>query len=247
LIFVCLFFSFEQVASHLLVFQFVQGNSSSNLADLNSSLLNHQHESLSRHQIPGIKKRQVNHVFGSCNNQRKRLSSTIKDEIDLIEQCFGRVKVLGSESSTFLKTLDEEAWTLVNSWGQVFSGLSSRRCIAASIINGTGNSIQIKSTKLVEGGSPCYSIPTKEFDPEQGVLKAGGAIIFFGWGVVPNLLQAGNVFMHVETNAFICDLSDQKSHATYAEAMPGYQVGFLEKSYDPSGWWAKYWLLVRKK
>jgi len=52
--------------------------------------------------------------------------------------------------------------------------------------------------------------------------------------------------MHIETNAFISDLSDQKSHATYAEAMPGYQVGFLEKSYDDSGWWAKYWLLVRK-
>jgi hypothetical protein len=26
--------------------------------------------------------------------------------------------------------------------------------------------------------------------------------------------------------------------------MPGYQVGFLEKSYDESGWWAKYWLVV---
>ena len=51
----------------------------------------------------------------------------------------------------------------------------------------------------MEGGSPCYSIPTKEFDPEQGVLKAGGAIIFFGWGVVPNLMQAGNVFMHIGT------------------------------------------------
>ncbi|CAB9509943.1 protein sorting-associated protein 13 [Seminavis robusta] len=237
----------EELHKLLSMQQRKMGNSSSDLADLNISLLNHQHESLSRHQIPGIKKRQVNHVFGSCNKTRKRLSSTIKDEIDLIEQCFARVRAIGSESSSFLKTLDEEAWALVSSWGQVFSGLSSRRCIAASIINGTGNSIQVKSTKLVEGGSPCYSIPTKEFDPEQGVLKAGGAIIFFGWGVVPNLLQAGNVFMHIETNAFISDLSDQKSHATFAEAMPGHQVGFLEKSYDDSGWWAKYWLLVRKK
>ena len=57
----------------------------------------------------------MNHVFGSCNNQRKRLSSTIKDEIDLIEQCFARVKAMGSESSSFLKTLDEEAWSLVRS------------------------------------------------------------------------------------------------------------------------------------
>lgn len=177
---------------------------------------------------------------------RKRLSSTIKDEIDVIEQCFARVKVLGSESATFFAKLDEEAWTLVNSWGHVFSGLSSRRCIAASIINGTGGDIQIKSTKLMEGGSPCYSIPTKEFDSEQGFLRAGGAIIFFGWGVVPNLLQAGSVFMSIETNCFVCDLSDHKSRDTRAEAFAGFQVGFLEKSYDESGWWAKYWLLVRR-
>jgi hypothetical protein len=52
--------------------------------------------------------------------------------------------------------------------------------------------------------------------------------------------------MHIETNAFIADLADQKSRDTYAEALPGYQVGFLEKSYDDTGWWAKYWLLIRK-
>lgn len=203
-------------------------------------------EDMSRYDIPGVKARQTKHVFGSPNNSRKRLNSTIKDEIDVIEQCFARVKKLGSNSPVFFKTLDEEAWALINSWGQVFSGLSSRRCIAASVINGTGFDIQIKSTKLVEGGSPCYSIPSKEFDAEQGVLHPGGVIIFFGWGVVPNLLQAGNVFMTIETNAFVTDLSDHKGRETYAETMPGYQVGFLEKSYDESGWWAKYWLLVRK-
>jgi hypothetical protein len=154
---------------------------------------------------------------------------------------------MGSDSSTFFRTLDHEAWSLVSAWGQVFSGLSSRRCIVASVINGTGNAIQIKSTKLVEGGSPCYSIPTAEFDPEQGILYPGGVIIFFGWGVVPNLLQAGHVFMHIETSSFIGDLAVGKSRETYAESMPGYQVGFLEKSYDDSGWWAKYWLLVRAR
>lgn len=221
------------------------GNATSNLAELRSAMANGSLE-ISLHHIPGIKSRQANHVFGSCNKTHKHLSSSIKDEIDLIEQCFGRVKRLGSDSKTFFETLDGEAWTLVSCWGQVFSGLSSRRCIAAGIINGTGNDIQIKSTKLVEGGSPCYSIPTREFDPEQGVLHAGGAIIFFGWGVVPSLLQAGNVFMNIETNAFIADLSDKKSRDTYAEAMSGYQIGFLEKSYDDAGWWAKYWLLIRK-
>jgi hypothetical protein len=221
----------------------LQGNSS----DLNNSILNAEPESLSRDHIPGIKAQQVNHVFGSCNKSRARLSSSVNDEIDIVEQCFSRVKVMGSDSSTFLKKLDEEAWSLVSSWGHVFSGLSSRRCIVASIINGTGHPIQIKSTKLVEGGSPCYSIPTKEFDAEQGILDAGGVIIFFGWGVVPNLLQPGNVFMHIETNGFVSHLSGQKDRWTAAEAMPGFQIGFLEKSYDDSGWWAKYWMLVRKK
>jgi hypothetical protein len=190
--------------------------------------------------------REMRYAFGSCNNIRKRLNISIKDEIDVVEQCFGRVKKLISSAPGFFKILDEEAWNLINSWGQVFSGLSSRRCIAASIINGTGYDIQIKSTKLVEGGSPCYSIPTIDFDSEQGVLKPGGAIIFFGWGVVPNLLQAGNVFMSIETNAFVADLSVHKGRDTYAEATPGYHVGFLEKSYDESGWWAKYWLLVKR-
>lgn len=143
--------------------------------------------------------------------------------------------------------MDEEAWNLVSSWGQVYSGLSSRRCITAGFINAAGCDIQVKTSMLVEGGSPCYAIPTKEFDQEQGILYPGGAVLFFGWGVVPSLTQNGRVFMNIETSAFMCDLSDRKSKATYALAMPGFEVGFLEKSYDESGWWAKYWLLVRKE
>ncbi|GKY91151.1 hypothetical protein MPSEU_000087900 [Mayamaea pseudoterrestris] len=218
-----------------------------NSSELNSSILSAEPESLSRHQIPGIKAPQVNHIFGSCNQSRKKLDNSVKDEIDLVEQCFTRVREMSSHSSTFFRTLDEEAWCLVSSWGQVFSGLSSRRCIIASVINGTGAPIQVKSTKLMEGGSPCYSIPTKEFDAEQGILHPGGVILFFGWGTVPSLLQPGRVFMHIETNAFIGDFSDQKSPETYAESMPGYQVGFLEKSFDEFSWWAKFWLLVRAK
>jgi hypothetical protein len=218
-----------------------------NSSDLNSSILSAEPESLSRHQIPGINAPQVHHVFGSCNQNHKKLDSAVKDEVDLVEQCFTRVREMSSFSSSFFRTLDEEAWSLVCSWGQVFSGLSSRRCIIASVINGTGAPIQVKSTKLMEGGSPCYSIPTKEFDSEQGILYPGGVILFFGWGTVPSLLQPGRVFMRIETNAFIGDFSDQKSPETYAESMPGYQDGFLEKSYDEFGWWSKFWLLVRAK
>lgn len=211
---------------------------------MDTSLLATEPDSLSRRHIPGIKAKQASHIFGSFNKRRYILPETVKDEADLVEQCFARVNELGSDSPNFFRTLDEEAWSLVSAWGQVFSGLSSRRCIVASVINGTGVPVQIKSTKLYEGGSPCYSIPTKEYDTEQGVLHPGGAIVFFAWGVGPNLLQAGNVFMHIETKGFICELADHQSRETFANAMPGFRVGFLEKSYDESGWWAKYTLLV---
>lgn len=216
-----------------------------NQPDVNCSVLNTAPERLPGQQIPGIKVRQLHHIFGSSNNTHKRGSILVKDEVDLVEQTIDRVRKLSGDQPSFLKCLDEEAWQLISSWGQIFSGLSSRRCVIASIINGSGHPIQIKSAKLLEGGSPCYSIPTKEFDTEQGILNAGGVIMFFGSGIVPNLTQAGNVFMCIETNAFICELVDQKSRDTDTKAMPGYQVGFLEKSYDDSGWWAKYWLLVR--
>ncbi|KAL3923336.1 MAG: hypothetical protein SGILL_001715, partial [Bacillariaceae sp.] len=223
------------------------GNATSNLAELKGTQASANDDfEISMTTVPGIKTAQGKYVFGSCNNDRKRLAATIKDEIDLIEQCFGRVKRMGSELPKYFVTLDEEAWTLVSCWGQVFSGLSSRRCIVASIINGTGEDIQIKSTKLLEGGSPCYSIPTKEFDADHGVLHAGGVIIFFGWSQQPSLLQQGNVFMHIETNAFGADLAHNKSRDIYAEAFAGYELGFLEKSFDDQGWWAKYWILIRK-
>ena len=76
--------------------------------------------------------------------------------------------------------------------------------------------------------------------------RRGGIIIFFGWSQQPSLLQPGNVFMHIETNAFTADLAHTKSRDVYAEAFTGFELGFLEKSYDDHGWWAKYWLLIRK-
>jgi len=232
----------------LLMMQFEKmGNAASNLSELKgSNVPSNEDFEVSMNNIPGIKTSQKRYIFGKCNNERKRLASTVKDEIDLIERCFGRVKRMSSEMPKFFMTLDEEAWTLVSCWGQVFSGLSSRRCIAACVINGTGGDIQIKSTKLLEGGSPCYSIPTKEFDSDHGVLHAGGIIIFFGWSQQPSLLQPGNVFMHIETNAFTADLAHKKSRDVHAEAFAGFELGFLEKSFDDQGWWAKYWLLIRK-
>lgn len=195
------------------------------------------------HQILGLKSRQTDHIFGSCNS-RKRVY-TVKNESDLVEQVQNNVRRVDSSSTKYLKTLDEEAWSLVSTFGNVFAGLNCRRCIVGSIINGTGSLLQVKNTTLMEGGSPCYALATRDYDAEQGLLQTGGVIVFFGWGFVPNLIQPGNAIMRIETNAFVGELSTKRGNATYATAMPGYQVGFLEKSYDD--WWAKYWLLIRQQ
>uniref|UniRef100_A0A7S2RQ69 Vacuolar protein sorting-associated protein 13 DH-like domain-containing protein n=1 Tax=Eucampia antarctica TaxID=49252 RepID=A0A7S2RQ69_9STRA len=194
--------------------------------------------------IPGIKYKQQKHNFGSFNNRRVSLRSTTRDETGLIARCCARVKLLGSESPSFFNNLDKEAWTLISSWGQMFTGLSSRRCVVAGFINGTHNFLQMKSTNLVEGGSSCYRMASKEYDEVQNTLQPGGAMILFAWGSTPSLLHEGRVILKIETNAFVCDLSEEKNSSTHATPLPDYQVCFLEKSYDSSGWWAKYWLLV---
>lgn len=89
----------------------------------------------------------------------------------------------------------------------------------------------------------CHCIPTREFDDNRGLLGPGGAIIFHGWGMSPNLSRSGNIFMTVETNAFVCDFTADKMTATDVMTLSGYRVEFLEKSYDSSGWWAKFWLM----
>ena len=72
------------------------------------------------------------------------------------------MNVLSSEIPNFFRLLDEEAWSLIYSWGQVFSGLKSRRSIIAGFINESGSDLQIKATK-----SPCYHIPSSEYNNEQ--------------------------------------------------------------------------------
>eukprot|EP00593_Proboscia_inermis_P002127 CAMPEP_0171294092 /NCGR_PEP_ID=MMETSP0816-20121228/2471_1 /TAXON_ID=420281 /ORGANISM="Proboscia inermis, Strain CCAP1064/1" /LENGTH=409 /DNA_ID=CAMNT_0011765569 /DNA_START=160 /DNA_END=1389 /DNA_ORIENTATION=- len=223
------------------------GNFSNFIGAEERASFNSELENIGANNLPGFKSKQVPHLFGSCNIKRKGNHDLIKDDIDIIEQCFARVMLLGSENSAFLKSLDNEAWNLVNSWSQLYSGLSSRRCIVAGIINCTGSYVQVKSSALVEGGSPCYSIPSKEYIQDQGLVAPGGAIIFFGWGSIPSLSQTGNVFMTIETGAFACNLSGREGGGTEATALPGYEVWFLEKSYDSSSWWAKYWIFVKER
>lgn len=165
------------------------------------------------------------------------------DEIEVIENCFARVQHLGGELPTYLSCLDEESWALVSSWRYLFSGIKSRHCMVAGFINGTGANIQIKSTKLVQGGSPCYNIPTRDYDETNCVLGPGAAIIFFAWGLQPTLKHEGQILMNIETNAFNCYLMNKKSHLTSLEALSGYHCIFLEKSI--SEWWTKYWVLVK--
>jgi len=186
------------------------------------------------------------HVFGRCNIMRTFIDYTAKDEVDVIEQGCSRVRNLSSSSRSFFRRLDEEAWTLVDSWCHLVSGLRSRRCLVVGIINGTDANLQIKSTKLLEGGSPCYSLPTSEFYDDQGLLGPGGAIIYFVWGNPPNLNNHGDIFLNVETNAFTADFGGNKSTNSNYFPRCGHQLQFLEKSFDPSGWWAKFWVMSTK-
>jgi hypothetical protein len=161
----------------------------------------------------------------------------------MIERCCYRVQKLNRNDGPFLKNFDEEAWTLVDSWSQLVSGLRARRCLVTGLVNGTQSSIQIKATSLLEGGSPVYSLPSKEFDEDKGLLGPGGVLILFSWSWPPNLNNGGNIFLHVESSAFSAGLSQNSAVVSSASPRPKYRVQFLEKSLDPSGWWAKFWLL----
>jgi len=195
--------------------------------------------------LPGIKAIQVAHIFGCVNRPRDVVGAGPND--DFIKRCHARVIRMGSFMPNFFQRLDLEVWMLICSVGKMFTGLSSRRCVAAGIINGSDQTIQIKTAKLLQGRSPCYSIPTIEYNTNQGILYPGGAIILFGWGAAPSLLQPGKVGIKVETNIFTTDFTDNISQSTTTEVLPQWQVSFAEKSYDTSGWWAKYWILVHKK
>lgn len=192
-----------------------------------------------------MKTKQTKHVFGLINCEDFISDNIIEDEIQIVEDCFERVKFLNSEHSTFFSSLDEEAWGLINSWRQFFFGIKSKHCLVAGFINGTGHDIQVKSTILLEGGSPCCHIPSRDYDELNNLLKPGGAIIFFSWGVPPSLNNEGRIHLFIETNAFTCNLLDRNSPLTSIDVLPGCEQKciFVEKSI--SDWWAKYWVLVK--
>ena len=197
--------------------------------------------------LPGIKSPQKAHIFGSLNEDFKAQLSDLDSEAKLVERCNSQVTILNSALSDYFIRLDQAAWHLVNCSTQLFTGLSSRRCVLIGLLNGANETIQIKSNFLIEGGSPCYTVATDEYNKQQGTLKPGGAVIMFGWGAAPSLLQPGRVLMKIETNLFSCSMSDRKGRECVIHSLPGYQVGSLEKSYDESGWWAKYWILIKKE
>ena len=182
-----------------------------------------------------------NYVLGSRNVRRTRIDQGARDEIEMIERCCHRVRKLNRTDKSFLRSLDEEAWTLVDSWGHFVSGLRARRCLVAGLVNRTGSNIQIKTACLFEGGSPVYSLPTNDFDDDMELLKPGGAITFFTWSWPPNLNNHGDIFLHIESTAFSADFAQNSTVVSSATPRSGYKVQFLEKSL--SGWWAKFWLL----
>jgi hypothetical protein len=192
--------------------------------------------------VPGIECQNY-HVFGSMNKEEVPFNDTNIDEIEVIEKCFARVQHLGGESPTFFSSLDEESWSLVSTWRYLFSGLRSRHCMVAGFINGTGTNIQLKCSKLMLGASPCYQIPTRDYDGTHSTLAPGAAVIYFAWGSQPTLKRKGQIVMSIETNCFHCNLMNEKGTFTSIESSIGYSCIFMEKSI--SDWWAKYWVLIK--
>ena len=193
--------------------------------------------------LEGIKVDQSPHVFGSLNISKEL--DVLDDEASIIQRCHDKVNLLGSFMANYFHDLDREAWQLINTLTQLFSGFSSRRCVVVGLINATNESIQIKSTSIIEGGSPCHLIPTIEYETNNAILHPGGIILVLGWGAVPDSVQTGKVIINIETNSFACNLADSITDTCNVDVLAGYKIGFLEKSFDESGWWAKYWLLLQ--
>ncbi len=193
--------------------------------------------------MPGIDPFQADYIFGSVNSKEKAFEHfSIHDEFDIIEKCFARVQHLSCDTEDFFSSLDDESWSLISNWRYLFSGLKSRHCMVAGFINGTDTKIQIKSTILIQGGSPCYHIPSRDYDETFGSLSPGSAIIFFAWGMPPSLNHEGNIHMSIETNAFFCNLHNKNSSSVSLQPLSNFNGIFLEKSL--SDWWAKYWVLI---
>lgn len=239
--------------------------------DHDSMYVNCRLKDISTLNLPGFNNELRSHLFGSVNKKSRWIRLRSREDTDVIEQCFARVKSLGNELEDFFLGLDAEAWFLVDAWwvfklqflcpaiycsdsfgcsssirSQVYTGLNSRRRVVVGIINGTGTDIQIKQSRVEEGGSPCYIIPGIDYDHDQSILKPGGGMLLFAWGSPPSFNNAGKVHINLETNAFLLEISDRISESSKALPFPGYQVKLLEKSFDENGWWAKFWLLVKK-
>lgn len=195
--------------------------------------------------LAGVKTTQAQHNFGSINCQDIYRSREFQDEIHIVEDCYSRVKLLSSDRSTFFLSLDEEAWNLVSAWRSMHSGINVKHCLVAGFINARDECIQLKSALLHEGGSPCCHIPSRDYDELNNILTPGSAIIFFAWGLPPNLEQEGRISLEVETNLFLCRLLDKKSPLNRVQKFEGKRCDciFLEKSV--SDWWAKYWILIK--
>lgn len=171
----------------------------------------------------------------------------LTDVSEFINKSRSRIGRLDSFMTNYFQCLDEEAWLLISFVSQAFTGLYSRRCVVVGLINGTGDDIQVLSSRLVQGGSRCYVLPTVKYDKTHGFLHPGGAIIFLGWGAAPSLLQPGNVLVHIETNLGGITLGDCISKLTSSKVLSSWDIRFLEKSYDEAEWWAKYWIVIKKK
>lgn len=166
------------------------------------------------------------------------------DEIDIVENFSETLKELRSSAELYFSSIDKSAWALVDTWKRNFEGMASRRCLVFGIMNGSIRKIQLKSSIVMEGGSPCFRLPSYDFDEHLSIINPGGFILFFCWGNYPNLVDAGNIRLWIDTNAFMCTVSFTKppSSSLFIEQKHGYTCVCMEKSI--TDWWSKYFIIV---
>jgi hypothetical protein len=158
------------------------------------------------------------------------------------------MQVLREVKDRFLTLKPEEPWHLLDLlvmralalWNANHGVLDTRIPLAFVIINSTQGRLQVEAVRMTKGKEHCV-FGGQGWDPGSRTIPAGGACMIWCWGHTSTFISKGDVGVAIETAGFTAALSNRKGKST-VKARPGFQVGFLEKTYDD--WWAKIVLNV---
>jgi hypothetical protein len=171
--------------------------------------------------------------FGSHNETA--LHSTMFSETNILESADS--KFCGNWETIDPTLLDEKLWWLVSEWCQLHNGFyaSFSRCCATLVLNSARTSIQIKQLKMVKGRDYRF-FGEGGYRSDSKLVLPGGFVVIFAYSYAPSLLDNAHVKLSLSTTAFNAVISTKKN-GTQCESLPGYSVGFLEKTFDEK--WSK--------